>query len=78
MNWESDPAVMADLAQGRLRGKIDQLTESLTGRFSDHHRFMVAFRLQRIDNDTRRSPERTMRRKIKELEAAGYAVTMTA
>ncbi|HEY5788782.1 MAG TPA: IS110 family transposase [Microlunatus sp.] len=49
VNRESDPAVMADLAQGRMRTKIDQLTEALTGRFNDHHRFMVTFRLQRID-----------------------------
>jgi transposase len=40
---------MADLAQGRMRTKIDQLTEALTGRFNDHHRFIVTFRLQRID-----------------------------
>ena len=46
---EMDPAVMAHLAQGRMRTKIDQLTEALTGRFNDHHRFMVTFRLQRID-----------------------------
>lgn len=45
----SDLAAMADLAQGRMRAKIEQLTEALTGRFNDHHRFMVTFRLQRID-----------------------------
>ena len=49
LNAESDPAAMADLAQGRMRAKIDQLTEALTGRFNDHHRFMVTFRHQRID-----------------------------
>ncbi len=32
-----------------MRAKIDQLREALTGRFNDHHRFMVTFRLQRID-----------------------------
>ena len=49
VNAERDPAAMADLAQGRMRAKIDQLREALTGRFNDHHRFMVTFRLQRID-----------------------------
>jgi transposase len=47
-----DPAAMADLAIGRMRTKIDQLTEALTGRFNDHHRFMVTFRLKRIDAAT--------------------------
>jgi transposase len=47
-----DPAAMADLAKGRMRAKIDQLTEALTGRFTDHHRFMVQFRLGRIDAAT--------------------------
>jgi transposase len=49
---KDDPAAMADLAIGRMRAKIDQLTEALTGRFTDHHRFMVAFRLKRIDAAT--------------------------
>jgi transposase len=47
-----DPAAIADLAKGRMRPKIGQLTEALTGRFTDHHRFMVEFRLQRIDAAT--------------------------
>ena len=47
-----DPAAMADLAQGRMRPKIEQLTEALTGRFNDHHAFMVRFRLDRIDGIT--------------------------
>ena len=49
---ESDPATLANLAKGRMRSKIDQLTEALTGRFNDHHRFMVGFRLSRIDQTT--------------------------
>jgi transposase len=49
VNREDDPAVLADLAKGRLRAKIDLLTEALTGQFNDHHRFMVRFRLDRID-----------------------------
>jgi transposase len=49
---ESDPGVLANLAKGRMRSKIDQLTEALTGRFNDHHRFMISFRLSRIDRLT--------------------------
>lgn len=52
IDHESDPAVMAQLARGRLRNKIEALTEALTGRVNDHHRFMVEFRLGRIDAAT--------------------------
>jgi transposase len=52
VDHEDDPAVMADLARGRMRTKIDRLTEALTGRVNDHHRFMVTFALQRIDAAT--------------------------
>lgn len=52
VDHEHDPAVLADLAKGRLRTKIDQLTEALTGRVTDHHRFMLSFRLSRIDAAT--------------------------
>jgi transposase len=47
-----DPAVMAELAKGRMRAKIAELTEALTGRVNEHHRFMIAFRLRRIDAAT--------------------------
>ncbi len=46
---ERDPAVLADLAQQRLRSKIPALTEALQGRFNDHHAFMVRLYLDRID-----------------------------
>ena len=72
---ESDPAVMADLAQGRMRTKIDQLTEALTGRFNDHHRFMVTFRLQRIDQTNADIAQ--LDRRIDELIAQhGYAASL--
>jgi len=35
------PAEMADLARGRLRSKIDQLTAALEGHVTEHHRFML-------------------------------------
>jgi len=46
---QRDPAVLADLAQRRLRQKIPTLTEALQGRFTDHHGFMVRLHLDRID-----------------------------
>lgn len=49
---EDDPAVLADLAKRRMRSKIPELTASLTGRFSDHHRFMARLFLDRIDAHT--------------------------
>jgi transposase len=47
-----DPAMMAELAKGRMRAKIAELTEALTGRVNEHHRFMISFRLRRIDAAT--------------------------
>jgi transposase len=34
---ERDPAVVADLAKGKMRPKIPELTEALAGRFAAHH-----------------------------------------
>src|SRR4051794_30372959 len=39
---ERDPVVLAELARGRLRAKTDSLVEALTGRFTDHHAFLLA------------------------------------
>jgi transposase len=38
---QDSPAVLADLAQRRMRSKIPALTEALTGRVTDHHAFMA-------------------------------------
>ncbi|MBV7332632.1 transposase [Chloroflexi bacterium TSY] len=38
---EMDPEAMADLAQKRLRAKIPQLVDALTGLVRPHHRFML-------------------------------------
>ncbi len=53
---EHDPVVLAELARRRLRSKIPELTEALTGRFSDHHAFLVRVHLDLIDQHTRGSP----------------------
>jgi transposase len=49
IDGQDDPAALADLAKKKLRAKIPELTEALTGRFSDHHRYMGALYLHRID-----------------------------
>ena len=49
---ERDPALLADLAQKRLRTKTPQLVEALTGRFTDHHAFLVRMHLGLIDQHT--------------------------
>lgn len=47
---ERDPAVLAELAKGRLRNKIGALTDALQGRFGDRHAFMAREYLERIDS----------------------------
>ena len=46
---QDDPAVIAGLAQRRLRAKIPMLTEALTGRFTTHHAFLIRMHLNLID-----------------------------
>jgi len=46
---QTDPAVMAELAKGRLRKKMKELQKALTGRVEKHHRFMLAQLLSHID-----------------------------
>jgi transposase len=43
------PAEMADLAKGKLRRKLEPLTLALEGRLSEHHRFVLAFHLHRME-----------------------------
>ena len=45
----TDPAVLADLAKGRLRKKIPALQEALEGRFSSEHALVVSAILAHID-----------------------------
>jgi transposase len=46
---ERDPAVLAGLARGTLRSKTGRLTEALSGRFTEHHAFLLDRMLHRID-----------------------------
>ena len=45
----TDPAVLAELARGRLRAKIPALREALEGRFGDEHALVVSSILAHID-----------------------------
>jgi transposase len=46
---ERDPKVLAQLARQRLRAKLGLLEEAFCGHFSDHHAFLLATMLERID-----------------------------
>lgn len=46
---QRDPATLAELARGSMRSKTGRLREALTGRFSDHHAFLLARMLDRVD-----------------------------
>ena len=45
----------------RLRAKIPELTEALTGRFTDHHAFLTGMYLESIDQRSRQIVELTAR-----------------
>lgn len=52
IDGERRGAVLADLAQGRLRSKIPDLPMALTGRFGDQHALMCRLHLDHIDHLT--------------------------
>ena len=45
----TDPAVLADLARGKLRKKLPALRQVLAGRFRPHHAFLVGQLLAHVD-----------------------------
>jgi transposase len=46
---ESDPRVLAELAKTKLRRRIPELTEALTGHFDEHHARLARSILHRLD-----------------------------
>jgi transposase len=46
---ERDPKALAQLARRRMRAKLGLLEEAFVGHFSDHHGFLLATMLARID-----------------------------
>ena len=49
INGETDPLVIADLAKGRMRVKIPDLAQAVTGYFGTHHAGMARAILRRLD-----------------------------
>lgn len=49
LKGSTDPEVLADLARGKLRKKLPELSKALEGRFRDHHRFMLEQILDHLD-----------------------------
>lgn len=45
----ADATALAQLARGRMREKIPQLEQALSGQFGAHHRFLIAQQLAHID-----------------------------
>jgi transposase len=46
---QRDPTALAQLARGVMRRKITTLQEAFTGSFTDHHAFLLAKMLARVD-----------------------------
>jgi transposase len=46
---ENDPILLADLARRKLRAKIPQLQEALSGEIQDHHRFLLGTLLEQVE-----------------------------
>lgn len=46
---EADPAVLAQLARGKMRAKHDLLVQALQGQFKPHHRVLISEQLAHID-----------------------------
>ena len=49
IDGERRPAVLAELARGRMRSKISDLERALEGRFDDHHALMCRLHLAHLD-----------------------------
>jgi transposase len=46
---QTDPLVLANLALGRLRKQLPRLRAALTGRVTEHHRFLLEFLLDEVE-----------------------------
>ena len=49
ISGQRNPQVLAQMARTRMRTKIPQLEEAFVGHFTDHHSFLLAKMLARID-----------------------------
>ena len=58
---QRDPAVLAEMAKGRMRSKITELQDALAGRFNEHHALLCKAMLARIDQANATIDELTAR-----------------
>jgi transposase len=58
---QRDPARLAELARGSMRGKKSVLREALTGHFRDHHGYLLRMMLDRTDALTAQIEDLTAR-----------------
>jgi transposase len=49
MAGQDDPAALAELARGRMRSKLGELEQALTGRMRKNHRMLLRMHLEHID-----------------------------
>jgi transposase len=50
VSGKHDPEALAQLARGRMRSKITELEQALTGYVQDHHRLMLSLHLEHVDD----------------------------
>lgn len=50
IDGERRPTVLADLAKGKMRAKIADLSQALEGRFDSHHALMCRLHLEHLDH----------------------------
>ena len=50
MAGRDDPEALAQMARGRMRSKIEELEQALTGRIQAHHRLLLRLHLEHIDD----------------------------
>ncbi|MCX4530076.1 IS110 family transposase [Streptomyces sp. NBC_00841] len=61
IDGQRDPQVLADLAKRRMRSKIPELGQALTGRFREHHAFLTRLYLDQYDQLTSAIKQLTVR-----------------
>ncbi|MEU5348359.1 IS110 family transposase [Streptomyces sp. NPDC020766] len=61
IDGQSDPQVLAGLAKRRMRSKIPELGQALTGRFREHHAFLTRIYLDQYDQLTSAIKQLTVR-----------------
>jgi transposase len=61
IDGQNDPQVLADLAKRRMRSKIPELGQALTGRFREHHAFLTRLYLDQYDQLTSAIKQLTVR-----------------